>query len=72
MASLVSFLLLPHKQLRYRLIFARFKIKSTERTIRYCVSHGLNNNLHFLLHHLDRYCAEFEVLYALLIKTKSL
>lgn len=72
MTSLVGFFLLPQQQLKYRLIFARFKIKSTERTIRYCVNHGLNNNLQFLLRHLDRYCAEFEVLYALLIKTKSL
>ncbi|MEC6796501.1 hypothetical protein VXS03_05530 [Photobacterium sp. S4TG1] len=72
MASLVGFFLLPHQQLKYRLIIARFKIKGIEKTIRYCVSHGLNKNLNFLLHHLDRYCTEFEVIYALLGETKSL
>lgn len=65
MASLVGCLLLPHHQLKCRLAIARFKVKSIERTIRYCVSHGLNNNLQFLLDHLDRYCTEFEVVYAL-------
>ena len=43
-----------------------------EKTIRYCVSHGINKNLNFLLHHLERYCIEFEVIYALLGDTKSL
>ena len=72
MGSLSQLLLLPHLSLKFRLILARFKVKSLEKTIRYCVSHGLNKNLHFLLSHLDRYCAEFEALYAVVIKTKSL
>ncbi|OBU37738.1 hypothetical protein C9J21_19310 [Photobacterium phosphoreum] len=72
MASFVKFFLLPQQQLKCRLIFARFKIKSIERTIRYCVSHGCHNNLQFLFRHLERYCAEFEVLYALFIKNKPL
>ncbi|KJG13472.1 hypothetical protein [Photobacterium iliopiscarium] len=72
MASLVGFFLLPHQQLKYRLIIARLKIKAMEKTIRYCVSHGINKNLNFLLHHLERYCIEFEVIYALLGDTKSL
>ncbi|SMY38247.1 hypothetical protein [Photobacterium andalusiense] len=72
MVSLVRFLLLPQQRLQYRLNFVRFKIKSTEKTIRYCVSHGLNNNPQFLLCYLDRYCTEFEVLYARQIENKSL
>ena len=72
MASLVGFFLLPHQQLKYRLIIARLKIKAMEKTIRYCVSHGINKNLNFLLHHLERYCIEFEVIYVLLGDTKSL
>ncbi len=72
MSSLVRLSLLPHLKLKYRLIFARFKIKSTERIIRYYVSHGCHKNVHFLLRYLDCCCTEFEILYALFIKTKSL
>ncbi|OBU15641.1 hypothetical protein AYY19_13820 [Photobacterium aquimaris] len=72
MVSLVRFLLLPQQRLQYRLNFVRFKIKSTEKTIRYCVSRGLNNNPQFLLCNLDRYCTEFEELYARQMKNKSL
>ncbi|MCD9554924.1 hypothetical protein GRJ22_00415 [Photobacterium carnosum] len=70
MASLIGCLLLPQQQLKCRLVIARFKIKSTEKTICYCINHGLNTNLQYLLHHLDRYCAEFEVIYALIYEKK--
>jgi hypothetical protein len=47
MASLVGFFLLPHQQLKYRLIIARLKIKAMEKTIRYCVSHGINQKIQY-------------------------